>query len=227
MKARSENKKTGEFFFPRKVFTTIITRRCVEQKLRETWPHPEDTTIGDYNDFIAEIVNQICQQPHPNKYRREKVKCLRRIFTILVLLKRTEEILNFLDAGIHDSHLPLVMVKRDGETALHDLRRRDDVNDPIDFITSGWDEMEIDSFYTWQWKMLSPCFAQRKAHKKVWHYKLQKRVQLPYIGPKATLERYVGGFSQVSRVYIHEDHHDFHDRKVSMKWRPDVEEFGD
>ncbi|KFA70659.1 hypothetical protein S40288_08274 [Stachybotrys chartarum IBT 40288] len=213
MKARSENKKTGEFFFPRKVFTTIITRRCVEQKLCETWPQPEDTTIGDYNDFIADSVDRICQQRRPIKSRREKVKGLRRIFTILVLLKRTEEVLNFLYAGIDDSHLPLVMVKRDGETALHDLRRRGDVNDPIDFITTGWDEMEIDSFYTWQWKMLSPCFAQRKAHKKVWHYKLQKRVQLPYIGPKATLERYFGGFSQVSRVYIHEDHHDFHDRK--------------
>lgn len=214
MDAREENPHTELAFYPSQAFTSIISRRCVEHKLREAWPRRDELSINDYNDIINDIMDQICDAKSSARSHRRKVRGLRRIFAILVLLDRVGDISHFLEAGINDSNLPLVKTKRPGAKTLYDLCRRGECGRPIDFM-SEWDPLVVERFYDLQWPMLSPCFVPRKAHKKVWHYTLESNVVLPYIQMEGSPEKYFGGSAQVFRVRIHENHHDFRESKVS------------
>ena len=214
MSAREENPKTETPFYPSHVFTSIITKECVEQELRRVFPYEKSESIASMTDRVHG--NTAAYSSAPGRSSRNKITRFRRIFAILILLKETKEIKQFLKTGVNDSDLPLMKVKRPNERMAYDLCRQNEIDSPIEFITLAWDNDTIEQFWHRQWTMLSPFFAQRRALRKVWHYKLQREVILPFIGCETKVEKHIGGSAQVSRVVIHDKHHSFHTREVSI-----------
>ncbi|KFA55252.1 hypothetical protein S40293_04995 [Stachybotrys chartarum IBT 40293] len=196
------NPKTKDSFYPRETFQSVITRDSVTQELMRKFPQEDDATIALWAD-------QICYGLSKERPVKKKYTCFRRIFAMLVLLDQIPEIFNFLVADINDSNLPLSKINRPNHAMIFDLCLRSDPDKAIEFSTH-WGRKDARCFWEWQWAMLSPFFAKRKARKKVWHYKLQRHVVLPYIETEITSEVHTGGFAQVSRVCIHDKHHNFH-----------------
>lgn len=206
MAARAENPIMEARWFPRNVFSSIITKACVEDELRKAFP---GQTSGVY---ISRLAHDICSRGHGRDRSQGKgyVVRYRRIFAILVLIKKTRAIEDFIEEGVSDSHLPLMQIARPNEGMIFDLRLRCEPSRSITNLFRDWDDADIEQFWSTQWAMIAPFFATNKAHNKVWHYSLKKKAILPFerIDGGAGQVR-SGGFGQVSRVYIHPEHHNF------------------
>jgi hypothetical protein len=107
------------------------------------------------------------------------------------------------------------------KTGIFDLGRRGDPTVPLECF-HGWTALAIRRFEEWQWSTISPFFARGKGRKNVAHFRLQDQIILPFTSDSRrdadAYERleFEGGFSQVFKVDIHPEHHDFHDHNVSL-----------
>ncbi|KAL4759318.1 protein kinase domain-containing protein [Aspergillus foveolatus] len=113
------------------------------------------------------------------------------LFAILVDVKKEQHIIDFLEEGIRDRNLPFVRASK--------LRRLvQTIND--------WDWQSIENLESKQYRVLSPVFRSGA------HYELDYLHILPFI-EQETEARYkrvaAGGYGEVSREYIHPDHHEF------------------
>jgi hypothetical protein len=150
-----------------------------------------------------------------------KNKSFKKIFAILVLIDKTSTILRFLNEDLNDTDLPLEKAPLDGTCNFFQLRRKHDLDRPLSCF-HGWKQIQIQNFAQWQWSFLSPFFAKgRKKHPE--HYILQSQIILPFIydadsngldNPDENEVVRAGGQSDVFKVHIHPEHHDFHDEKI-------------
>jgi hypothetical protein len=132
----------------------------------------------------------------------------RRMFAILVLLRRGWDIVLFIDEGICDKHLPLkaVDIHGAGSSLPPEMRLEDDPDTPLACL-SHWSEIDHEDFDRKQWPMLAPFFARAK-RKNAWLYELPRKVVLPWIEKNMESGRQ-GGYAFVSKVEIHPSHHNF------------------
>lgn len=132
----------------------------------------------------------------------------RRMFAILVLLKRGWDIVRFIDEEICDKHLPLkaVAVNGAGSGLPPEMRLEEDPKTPLACL-SHWSALDHEDFEQKQWPMLAPFFA-RGQRKSAWLYELPGTVVLPWI-EKDTGSARQGGYAFVSKVEIHPGHHTF------------------
>ncbi|KAL4748706.1 hypothetical protein BDW72DRAFT_179872 [Aspergillus terricola var. indicus] len=124
------------------------------------------------------------------------------LFAILVDVKKEQHIIEFVTEGIRDKDLPFVRTPR--------LRRLDSSlltrqNKPIQTL-KNWDGQSIKALESKQYRVLSPVFRSGE------HYDLDQLHILPFI-EQETETGYkpvaAGGYGEVSREYIHPDHHEF------------------
>jgi hypothetical protein len=132
----------------------------------------------------------------------------RRMFAILVLLRRGWDIVLFIDEEICDKYLPLkaVAVYGAGSGLPPEMRLENDPKTPLACL-SHWSALDHEDFEKKQWPMLAPFFA-RGQRKSAWLYELPGTVVLPWTEKNMESARQ-GGYSFVSKVEIHPAHHTF------------------
>jgi len=207
-------------FFPRDLLASLVDEECVTEELRSEFKNLLD------DDAIRKCAQEICGVA-PTRDEVGVPTLFKKIFVTLVLSEKTSTILEFLAERVTDDDLPLVKVRRLGKSpGIFDLGRRGSLRALLECF-QGWTALAIRRFEEWQWSTISPFFAQSRRRKNVKHFLLQDQVILPFTSDSRrdayAYERleFEGGFSQVFKVDIHPEHHDFHDPQVRLP-RPTV-----
>ncbi|KAH9208073.1 kinase-like domain-containing protein, partial [Leptodontidium sp. 2 PMI_412] len=181
-------------FFPRKVLSTIVNRKCVYKELSK---HLADVHS---KETIADYASKICGIDYGENGSR-KVTCFRKIFVILVLIDKTPAITKFIEIGLSDSDLPLVLAKRMDSKGSKELRLSRNPEKNLSCFSKQWKQLHFRNFEAYQWTTLSPFFA-KGGHKQVVHYPLQDHAILPFIssnpdgGRSGKTLAFEGGFSR-------------------------------
>ncbi|KAK3368273.1 hypothetical protein B0H63DRAFT_74217 [Podospora didyma] len=202
-------------FMPRGKLDTLVNVAAVERELSELRRTPEDRSIRSYAE-------EICGEPFSPRPNNLDIpsncpKTYRKIFALLVFVRKLESIFKFLDEGVSDLDLPLTEYIHPDPTRSPrglKLRRKNDATRPLQCF-QGWPKMVVKDFCDHQWIMLAPVFV-RSEHKNVRHYQLTSDDILPYTfdsrwGTDATAQNVLerGGFGEVFKVCIHRNHHNF------------------
>jgi hypothetical protein len=206
-------------FFPKKVLSTIVTKKRVCDELSK------ELNADVYDEKLIEAyAKRICEEKEFDQEGTKKIRSFRKIFVILVLIGKTPAIIKFLKQDVNDSGLPLKRVSRPDEKGSYDLRRSRDPTEPLECFSKKWNQLHIRNFEGYQWTTLSPFFSKAE-HKRVKHYRLQEQAILPFLSASRkdetdthnTLE-FEGGFGRVFKVDIHPDHHNFDCHNVNVSW---------
>ncbi|OTA61647.1 kinase-like protein [Hypoxylon sp. EC38] len=177
---------------------------------------------------IPRVLDAICSSQN-----LESRSSLFRVFSVLVLCKKTEYITKFVDKGINDSYLPLPIVRRNGD-GITIVRHKHERNRPsvsenvlrdIFENSDDWDHGNLNNFNTQQWWTIAPFFGRQD--NTILHYVLEPGDILPFtekkreVLPKIEVDNQEGedslhyefakegGFGEVSIVKIHPSHYDF------------------
>lgn len=201
-------------FFPRDLLASLVDTDCVYNELRSYFQNVLD------DDTILNCAQKICGISAHSNERGSSLPLFKKVFVTLVLSEKMSAILKFIAANVTDEDLPLSKVhfgpKASGRFR---LGRRSTPEVPLECFR-GWTSVAIQRFEEWQWTTISPFFAQSYKRKNVNHFVLQDQVILPFLSDSRreanAFERFEfdGGFSQVFKVDIHPEHHDFHDPQV-------------
>lgn len=181
---------------------------------------------GDYRQSsCTRLPRIICGEDAKRGLEKGDEKGYDRILAILILVKKANQLKQFLDFGINNGYLPLqqdphgnLISGRDGETCL--------------FLSDAchWDETDQSEFFTCQWRVLAPVLGPAEVsgpvmdpetdRNTVRHYEIPYFQPLPFIeidAPKESRNRMAGGFSEVRRIKIHHSHNKFTSHSVSTR----------
>lgn len=140
-----------------------------------------------------------------------KTRSYRRIFAILLLIERSHRIRSFIDEGVSDADLALVVSR--GAFKLEVRRKNDAPDSPPLQCFKKWRDSTICRFEKTQWTVLAPFFAPTRRTPAP-HYRLQPKAILPFLSWEPVSSR--GGFGQVYKAEIHRDHHSFPKPEVGL-----------
>ena len=202
-------------FFPRR----HVRRVFHEQAVREVLSEKLNLTRGKIDDYIRRMNLPASRSPEYGSEKEPRRRSYVNIFAILILTEKTASISDFLDQEIGDDALPLTKEIREKSGRL-ELRPRRGSKHRIRLFDK-WSFPQRINFYDWQWTVNAPYFY--KEDERVCRFRLQAQVILPFINPDLNegypeAEEHEGGFSSVSKAYIHADHYDFGSSKVCCCW---------
>lgn len=143
------------------------------------------------------------KKPSPSDEDGPYDKSYVKILAILILIDRPARIKLFIDEGICDADLPLV--KEPAEGTFKELRRTATRDKQLKCF-ERWDHRSMVRFEQYQWKLLAPSF-ERGGGKNIRHQSFDSSVILPFT--KRSQHSKSGGFGEVTKVRIHQDHHNF------------------
>lgn len=190
----------GLGFVPRGELEKLVTGDIVVETLSDV--------LGGVAEFeIRACARDICYHPAPKDPR----PTYRKVFAILVLLKRPQDIRRFIENQVNDDCLPLSSVLRPGCRELIYLCRTESPQEPLPFLKQ-WPAGDCNEFDQKQWAMVAPYFAKSNKHDQARLYELHEKDILPWTWVDKNHRG--GGFSQVTHVRIHERHHEFKDFPV-------------
>jgi hypothetical protein len=206
--ARWESIEKDGRFLPLDKLASLVTPKSIEQELQQ---------YGLTEDLrnIAEDILKIKPGTQPDDGTTR-----RKIFAILVMLRRAGAIVDVIKEEIWDDALPFCI----GKGPKEDVYRKAQKGTPLEPIVffRKWKIDKREAFDYFQWQMTAPYFRLSwKTRKKVHHYDLEPRAVLPFIEerPKDDTVRhptdYSGGTSTVRKLKIHLSHHDCHKEQVS------------
>ncbi|KAG8165172.1 hypothetical protein KVR01_005447 [Diaporthe batatas] len=190
-------------FFPENDLMALMSEEYVRQELEmcfEDWaPHQ-----------IEELTSGICHKTSSAHGSRSGFK---RIFAILVLCEKSNDIVRFIEENVSDADLPLNKSAPPEELPnFYHLIRKGQTNTLKSF--RKWSYTAIWRFEEWQWTTIAPFF-QLGSQKEVKHLQLQDQEALPFTQdsrfvidkPAYQKLEFEGGYSSVFKVDIHPDHH--------------------
>lgn len=192
-------------FFSQKQLDDLITEDSVAAELQVCFEDLDATTIKGYAARICGTVQQ----------NNSEKRSFKKIFAILVLCERPRSIPKFLEEGISDSDLPLQkLTSTTNPPNIFNLVRKDQHKELMCFC--GWSDTAVWRFEEWQWTTIAPFFH-RGSRKDVEHRPFEDQIALPFTKdsrfPINTSQyqrlQFDGGFSNVFKVGIHPEHHDF------------------
>lgn len=184
----------GATFIPNIELEKLLTREAIAELIMTM----ANMSPGELDDQISAIVDQIDPR-HPKAPKDSR----KRILAILIMVGIPSSIIHFLEADIWDRHLPFEYQKHTSDGQLE--YSKDDGSLAIcPFQCFDFDHAKLHTFQVSQWDYMAPSFTftARKAH----HYQIQYSIPLPFT--EGTTVPIQGGSSQVTRVVIHEGHHD-------------------
>jgi hypothetical protein len=189
-------------FLPNNALDRIITKQRVLRELS----HHKVAAPRDNLDFLTGEIWEVS----PSSLKSQKETTRRRIFAILGLMEKIEEIMGFIDEGLYDSDLPFIL-SEGSRPGLLQLRRKGKHGRPIQLFDK-WKPHELESFNNYQWQLTAPYFRlSTDTDRKVQHYNLEESSTiLPFIEDDEVRRgtgRAEGGFGDVWRVKIHPAHH--------------------
>jgi serine/threonine protein kinase len=199
--ARLESIEKDGRFLPLDSLGSLVTLKSIEEELRQY-------NLADDLRTIAKDVLRIKPGTQSNDPTTR-----RKIFAILVMMRRSGAIVDVIKEKIWDDALPF----RIGKSSQQDVHRKAQdgtTPEPIAFFRK-WKIDERETFDNYQWQMTAPYFRLGfRPRKKVHHYDLEPRAVLPFVEetPKDdSLNHSVdfsGGTSTVRKLKIHSAHHD-------------------
>ncbi|EPE33277.1 Protein kinase-like (PK-like) [Glarea lozoyensis ATCC 20868] len=198
---KSAGRDGGKDFLPIGSLHRILTRSRIRQEVAKEFSGSQD----ELENLVGEIWDIYSTSSSPFVQSRKTTRL--RIFAILSLIGKTNEIKAFVEAGLYDSHLPFVLFNSSDGCPQLALPNETDQN-PTNLIElfATWPEWAIESFAEKQVQLLSPYFQlSTSKHSEVLHYDFGAKIILPYIEKDPTRRR--GGFGEVFRVKIHPECH--------------------
>ena len=155
------------------------------QKIMGT--HERFIPAGDLDEVLTNhaIVSEL--QSHGLADISQRVfRHAKKIFAILLMIRKLDVLEDVIKKGLHDEILPLA---RPMPGSLED--------ENLDSIFSGWNLDTRRQFMDFQWTLLAPVFLQGE------HLKLPDDARLPFMKTEVIAN---GAFGVVHRVEIHSDH---------------------
>ncbi|KAH6632310.1 kinase-like domain-containing protein [Chaetomium tenue] len=197
----------GSQYYPKGLVEALMTAEEIEAVIDEGRHH-----LG--KQLTDEEVQNYAQSAIHGKPDDDTKSGYRKIFAILVLLKRGWDIVLFIDEGIRDKDLPLqtVPIPRADSVSRPKMRLGGDASTALAWL-SHWPGVDHEGFEREQWLMLTPFFA-RGQPGGAWLYELPRPVVLPWIEKDKEALRQ-GAYGFVSKVEIHPRHHTFDLSKAS------------
>ncbi|KAK0724957.1 kinase-like domain-containing protein [Lasiosphaeris hirsuta] len=202
VRCRSSNPPKGQVFFPRGTLERIITKKAVIDTIKTENRHLSDEEVERY-------AAQVCRVRLPNG----KESSYRKIFAILIMLRRGRDIILFVDDNLCDADLPLEAVTVHANPNANmgfkfvNMRRRKSRDTPLRCLQK-WGYIDHERFGELQWGTIAPFFGKGdRRHARF--YQLSENDILPWIEEQSLVHQ--GGFSFISRVKIHPSHHNFED----------------
>ncbi|TQN66682.1 Cyclin-dependent kinase 11 [Colletotrichum shisoi] len=213
-----------KMFLPKVDLERIINPQSVAQELAERRQCSLD------NVQLRRQAEAVCNKPYVDLGggKKHRTCSFRSVFAILVLIGKSDSIGMFIKENVSDLDLPLKTRDDPSRPECHDLYRRNPEGSPhampLD-CSNDWSPGEREQFYQQQWRMLAPFFS-LSAYNHVNHYPLTEE-HLPFIKCQNDHPGDVhgsiddgqsqdgeirGGTSQVYMVWIHPDHHNFHQK---------------
>lgn len=200
-------------FFPENDLMALMSEEYVKQELEtcfEDWaPHK-----------VEDLAREICHQPFSPHRARTGFK---RIFAILVLCEKPNDIVRFIEENVSDADLPLnKSAPPEGLPNFYHLIRKDQNSTLKSF--RKWSYSAIWRFEEWQWTTIAPFF-QLGSQREVRHLQLQDQAALPFTQdsrfvldePAYQKLEFEGGYSNVFKVDIHPDHHNLSKPNVGCR----------
>ncbi|KAL6362609.1 hypothetical protein LRP88_03900 [Fusarium phalaenopsidis] len=206
-------------FLPKEKLDELINEASVTRELATRLPS------GGRRDYaqLESVAKAVCTEEEAKlDDGKFKTRSYRQIFAILVFIGESASIQLFMEHCVSDLDLPLIEDSAPEDQYWNELYRGnadgEAQGEPLE-CTQDWSPENKKLFCEYQWMMLAPFFS-LGTYNHVKHYKLKDQHLLPFIegeqisSPESmrsqSTER-AGGFSQVFRVWIHPDHHNFHD----------------
>ncbi len=162
--------KESKPFLPRDKLQQLVVEDSVREELSACFPDQPA-------DRILEYARMICAKTEaPSTSRPSYI----RVFAVLVMVQKPNEILTFLLNSITDHDLPLAKCRsQHGSSVLYGLRRRSESDKPLECLQQ-WSPFLVNAFHEYQWTVLSPCFSKNSGDG-VRHYRLEDNSILPFI----------------------------------------------
>ncbi|KAK4185074.1 kinase-like domain-containing protein [Podospora australis] len=192
----------GPLFFPRGLVERLIQEDVVVEALQEEKGYIGKLLKRDILDSdIEQIARTVCRPD----------RGFRKIFAILALLERERDIVLCIEDKLTDADLPLDAVPTDHTGLVVKMRRRSDPKTDLPCL-KRWGPKAHENFDKEQWAMVAPFFAKSKSRYAKF-YELSKKDVLPWTEINSTVHQ--GGYSSISRVTIHPNHHNFEKSELS------------
>ncbi|EFY95275.2 protein kinase domain-containing protein [Metarhizium robertsii ARSEF 23] len=175
----------GKYFLPATSLDEVVQRETVEHMLK-----------GLYSDSHGEHSRSEGMQAHNNAFPADSVASLmqyvfgarsaehqpsrkpaRKILAILALMDKVTSLIDFMNAGIYDEHLPLMRDNEEGAT--FDLVRMIDGKKTSPTCFKGWPQKDIRDFDNYQWYMVPPSFMMRD--EQAAFYEIEDRAIFPWL----------------------------------------------
>lgn len=185
----------GRRFFPNTAFTNIINEQTVRKELQHCYRGLDSVTIG-------KLAHNICGKKKP----------FRKVFALLALVGKLEDVDKFLQEGVSDDVLPLRKLSQP-DSMVFQLGRLVGPDGEVQVLhfVDEWNISAMLMFEDWQWTTLAPCFYGGE-RKDVCHFNLDNRTPLPFLNDsryELGAQTIRGGYSTVFKADIHPDHHTF------------------
>ncbi|RSL42094.1 hypothetical protein CEP54_015602 [Fusarium duplospermum] len=208
------------YFLPKAKLDELVNEASVTRQLAAQLPS------GSHSDYIQleSVAKAVCTEEEVKlDDGKLKTRSYRQIFAILVFIGESASIRLFMKHRVSDLDLPLIEDSAPGDEYWNELYRGnadgEAQGEPLE-CTQEWSPENKKRFCECQWMMLAPFFS-LGAYNHVKHYKLKDQHLLPFFqeqqqfsSPESMRSQSTergGGFSQVFLVWIHPDHHNFHD----------------
>lgn len=182
-----------------------------DDALRGILPHHtvfHDLQRHYFCDLSAQELQRMASQITA-KHAKDSATSLLRIYAVLILLDKADEILELSKEGLTDASLPLRKVSvAIGQHAV-ELRTK---TTPLTHLScfDTWSQQDIIAFEKLQWRVVVPIFSETP-DKQVDFLNLDDHTVLPFIQSWQTkdADHFKGGNSEVWKVQIADSHHTF------------------
>lgn len=201
--------KWARTHLPRDVPIAQLPKKLAEATVKTHFQHRFIPNSHVREIVTAEAVRIELEKSNYSTFRRihkdpvttEDHSAYKKILTILYLIKKPSKIRTFVNCGVCDKDLPLVIYQSSNRPhRLPELRSRcNDSARPIIFRRRDY----TDDFFHSQWRVLAPVFSKDEEGRDP-RIILEPEAILPFISHSKVTQ---GGFSDVYKTEIHPDHH--------------------
>jgi serine/threonine protein kinase len=206
-------------FLPKAQMDLIVTPASVLRELCSC-----QLTAALTIEQVRKCAEDVCRETKICLDGKTYIRSFRKVFAILVLTEKPWAIFKFIEEGVSDLDLPLVVANNQDRRGMKELRRRDPLGNPSPErlqCSRGWPPTSVMNFERYQWTMLAPFFSPGK-YDDVKHYVLRDQDILPFVSATQDKEDEIaelvgGGFGHVFMVHIHDEHHNFRHPQVRAR----------
>ncbi|KAF5121979.1 putative receptor-like protein kinase [Metarhizium anisopliae] len=196
----------GKYFLPTTSLDEVVQRETVEHMLKglrsdSHGEHSRSEGVQVHNNaFPADSVASLMQYVFGARSAEHQPsrKPARKILAILALMDKVTSLIDFMNAGIYDEHLPLMRDNEEGAT--FDLVRMIDGKKTSPTCFKGWPHQYIRFFDDYQWYMLPPSFIM--GDDQAASYQIEDRAIFPWLVYSPPISAPAGSVNDASNPWF-------------------------